>query len=158
MFRKSYSFVTGTSIHFTRLNVTTDLWVPSHLAALFQALQYLLTTHSSAPKLVFFFLHWSAGTSPREIWTSTKALSPVGDCPSQCSPGACGPWPRGAKASSAAGMEVCLPDRQMGDTPVGSLGVWCWIPRLSQGHFRLGMDANFLLWRWGQHKEHLALL
>lgn len=38
-------------------------------------------------KFVFFLFQRSAGTSPLETWTSTKALSSTDDCISQCSPG-----------------------------------------------------------------------
>lgn len=103
----------------------------------------------------FVLLQWSTGTSPLKAWTSTKAVSSVGDCPSQNSPGAHGPWPTGAGASSQVLQaplpvlrSVCLlPDVQRGPIALGSLGVWCWIPQLPQRHFCSWMDAEFLLLR-----------
>lgn len=62
----------------------------------------------------YFFLQWSAGISPVEAWASIW-LSFTGDCPSEGSPNAPGPWLRGAgtvlqaTAGSAAGTKVCLP-------------------------------------------------
>lgn len=40
-------------------------------------------THTNAFKFTYFVLQQSAGTSPLEIWTSTKVLYSIGDCPSQ---------------------------------------------------------------------------
>lgn len=71
----------------------------------------------------YFLLHCSAVTSPLETWTYTKGLLSVGDCPSQCSPGASTLQLRGTESSSqaiagsTARMEVCLPDAQVSETP-----------------------------------------
>ena len=77
----------------------------------------------------------------------------VGDYLSHCSPGALGPWPRGAGAgiqatsgSTAGPRSVCpLLDTQVCETPLWPLVVWCWIPQLPQKHFSLWTDAQLLL-------------
>lgn len=62
-----------------------------------------------------FFFQQSARTSPLETWIFTKAVSPMGVCPSQRSPGAPRPQLKGDEvgsrgaASSKARAMVCLP-------------------------------------------------
>lgn len=93
-----------------------------------------------------------------------EALSSVDDHPDQCFPSAPGLWPRGAGTSSqstggsTASAEVCLPitDIQMGDTPLGSPGIWCWVPQVPQRHFYSWMDAKFLLLCWGRMRDILC--
>lgn len=106
-------------------------------------LNYSLT-HSNFSKFIFFSLHQSAGTSPLETWTSTKALlSLCGWLPKSVFTRCCGPLPRGAgtgsqaTAGSTAGIEFCQPiTRDMGgQDSFWALCIWYWIPQLTQCHF-----------------------
>lgn len=84
----------------------------------------------------------------------TRALSSVGDCPGQCSPGAPRWRLRGAGATHRFLLvpQPLLPDVQVGKTPPESLGEWRWIPQLPQRCFCLWMDANFCCWPGGQNR------
>ena len=54
-------------------------------------------------------LQWTARISLLEKQTSTNVLSSMGDCLSQCLPGAPGPWPRVAGASSQGTLQSPQP-------------------------------------------------
>lgn len=112
--------------------------------------QAVTLTHLSGPKLLFFFfLQWHVGTSPREIWTSTRAISSEGGCLSHCS--ACTPrlqlrgWNRFSllQVSQLVLKSLCLlPSSLVGQLFCVSLGVWCCIPQLTRRHFRWGKQKQ----------------
>lgn len=89
------------------------------------------------PPLFFLFLQNSARISPQEIWSSTKPLLFVSVCSNQHSPGL--PWmqPKEAGAGSESCWKTISLLLDVGETPLRSLSLWCWIPQQQQRHFYL---------------------
>lgn len=102
-----------------------------------------------------FLLQQCAEKFSLKMCTSTKSFSSMDNCLRHCFPGAPDWW-----LSSCRVYSQCIG----GWIPLGSLGLWCLISRLSQNHFRSWIHTEFWFlvmeegWRQKQGMFYAAMV